>query len=237
MNKLILCEGQTDAILLSYYLGKVSGWEFTKKSPKGLDFKGSQFNWYRKENDYLLICDVGGVSNFGNFFNDYILQSLLTSSAFSKIAFVVDKDDRKTENIENEFKSISQLITNIEDRKWVNNIYYDSFGERQNIEVLLLTVPSEKEGALEDVLLDGLTEHSEVDRIIVDESKLFVDRIASIANNYIAKRRLILKAKIGVVFAIMSPQKVFTFIDEQIKEVAWENSQTLSDLFEQLKII
>jgi len=27
MNKLILCEGKTDAILLSYYLGKTAGWK------------------------------------------------------------------------------------------------------------------------------------------------------------------------------------------------------------------
>lgn len=31
MNKLILCEGETDVILLSYYLGKVCSWEFWKQ--------------------------------------------------------------------------------------------------------------------------------------------------------------------------------------------------------------
>ena len=35
MNRLILCEGKTDAILLSYYLGKTCGWEFCKNAPKG----------------------------------------------------------------------------------------------------------------------------------------------------------------------------------------------------------
>ena len=32
MNSVILCEGGTDAVLLSYYLNKVSGWEFCKKA-------------------------------------------------------------------------------------------------------------------------------------------------------------------------------------------------------------
>ena len=36
MNKIILCEGETDAILLSYYLGKVAGWKFCKKPPANI---------------------------------------------------------------------------------------------------------------------------------------------------------------------------------------------------------
>ena len=57
MNKLILCEGKTDAILLSYYLEKVAGWKYTTKSPSGLKFKKSNENesvdWYRKDQDCL----------------------------------------------------------------------------------------------------------------------------------------------------------------------------------------
>ena len=34
MNKLILCEGKTDAILLSYYLGCVRQWTPCKRGPK-----------------------------------------------------------------------------------------------------------------------------------------------------------------------------------------------------------
>ena len=46
MNKIILCEGQTDAILLSYYLGKVSGWEFCRKPPKNIAIKEDTFADY-----------------------------------------------------------------------------------------------------------------------------------------------------------------------------------------------
>ena len=64
MNKIILCEGETDAILLSYYLGKVSGWSFCKKPPANIAIKPDAFeqsvNWYQKGSDRLLICGVGG---------------------------------------------------------------------------------------------------------------------------------------------------------------------------------
>ena len=33
MNSLILCEGSTDAIFLSYYLNKVYGWEYCRNAP------------------------------------------------------------------------------------------------------------------------------------------------------------------------------------------------------------
>ena len=34
MNSIILCEGRTDAILLSYYLCKVYGWCYSNKPQK-----------------------------------------------------------------------------------------------------------------------------------------------------------------------------------------------------------
>ena len=50
MNKLILCEGATDAILLSYYLEKTAGWVFCRKPPKTLQIKEDgieeSVNWY-----------------------------------------------------------------------------------------------------------------------------------------------------------------------------------------------
>lgn len=85
MNKLILCEGATDAILLSYYLEKVSGWKFCKE-PKNLAIKqtnsNESVNWYRKGDDYLLICGVGGKDNFGHFFESRIKSPLIMANAF-----------------------------------------------------------------------------------------------------------------------------------------------------------
>ncbi len=47
MNKLILCEGATDAILLSYYLEKTAGWTFCRKPPKDLQIKSVE--WEKSE--------------------------------------------------------------------------------------------------------------------------------------------------------------------------------------------
>lgn len=44
MNKIILCEGETDAILLSYYLDKVAGWKFCKKVPSEVAIKTDAYD-------------------------------------------------------------------------------------------------------------------------------------------------------------------------------------------------
>ena len=44
MNRLILCEGKTDAILLGYYLMKTDGWELERTPPSGLDIKAREQN-------------------------------------------------------------------------------------------------------------------------------------------------------------------------------------------------
>ena len=239
MNRLLLCEGQTDAILLSYYLCKVCGWSYTKKPPKGYNFKGKEYNWYKLKDseEYLLICDVGGVNNFKLFFNNNIAPSLRVSASFEKVSFIVDKDERKIEDIINEFKNITTLITDLDNNNWITNFYISDYGEEHSIKAFILVVPSEKEGALETILLDSLSEHSSSDKLIVNKSCEFIDTIAPSAENYIRKKRLQLKAKLGVTFAIMSPQKVFSFIDEQIKTVEWEKSSSLSELFSELSKI
>ena len=43
-----------------------------------------------------------------------------------------------------------------------------------------------------------------------------------------------LKAKLSVVFAIRSPQKVFSLIDELIKSVDWEKYQNIKNLFKKI---
>ena len=58
MNNLILCEGETDAILLSYYLQRTCGWRFVKKSPPGVNIKGTGFTENRPTgiNGMEIIC-------------------------------------------------------------------------------------------------------------------------------------------------------------------------------------
>lgn len=86
------------------------------------------------------------------------------------------------------------------------------------------------------MLLDAISE-KEYDGIIVKRCIEYLHDIQPIAERYITKRRLKLKACLGVIWAIQSPEKVFSFIDTQIRLVKWEESDLLKICFRSLRAI
>ena len=224
MNKVILCEGMTDAILLSYYLGRVAGWKYHRKAPSGLPIKHDEYNetvnWYKKGNDFLLICSVGGKDNMVGFFQNKIKKMIVDAGAFNRIAVVLDRDDNDIKSIEekasNDFRPV---ITRMMNNEWIENTYTDGFKMEQIIEALLVTIPTDHQGALETVMLDSIAEDP-YDAEIVNRTKLFVIEMRKVASKYISNNRKELKAHLGVTWAIQYPEKVFSLIDEQIKGVS-----------------
>ena len=104
MIKVILCEGKTDAILLSYYLEKVSGWKYSKKMPKNFTIKpdndNQSVNCYIKDSDQLLICAVGGKDGFEKFYQDKLSSPILDSNVINRLAIIIDRDDNGIKSIE-----------------------------------------------------------------------------------------------------------------------------------------
>ncbi len=236
MNHLILCEGKTDAILLSYYLNHMSGWRYSRSGPKSFqisadEIRGEFCSWYKRNSDFLLIAAVGSKDNFGQFYQNKIRSAQIDSDIFSKAAIVLDHDDETVEFLETKVhREIPEIAYQAKNGDWVNHEYQNGFEENKNISFLLQVIPPENEGALESLLLEAISEDL-YDKNIVDASKNFVDEIAPKAQKYIGKRRLITKAYLGVTWAIQSPQKVFSMIDEQLTQVKWETSQVLANCF------
>ena len=241
MNKIILCEGETDAILLSYFLGKVAGWEFSKKPPKNVaitaDGIEQSVNWYKRGDDMLLICGVGGKDNMAAFFKKKVYRPIVDAGAFERIAVVLDRDEKAIESIEAHASSIFRpVVTEMKNNVWVDNEYEDAYETRQKVEALLVVIPTEHEGALETVMLDSISEDP-YNAAIVDKVAAFVKEMREIAGKYISSNRKELKAKLGVTWAVQYPEKVFKLINEQIMSVDWENSEILHKCFEQLERI
>ena len=241
MNKIILCEGETDAILLSYYLGKVSGWTYCRKPPKNIAIKEDAFeqsiNWYEKGDDRLLICGVGGKDNMSSFFKGKLLRPIIDAGAFSKIALMLDRDKKEIESIEAHASALFKpVISTMKNNVWVENTYTDAFGTEQRMEALLVVVPTEHQGALETIMLDAISEDP-YDAVVVQEAGSFVKRMREKASRYISSDRKELKAHLGVTWAVQYPEKVFKLINEQIVSVAWEDSEILHRCFQQLELI
>ena len=242
MNSIILCEGRTDAILLSYYLGRVYGWCYSKKPPKAYTRieadSNQEVNWYKKNDDYLLIYGVGGKDNFQNVIRKYvsqILQNYSEKDRFANIVIIADKDDRRISEIEElHRKWLFPYAAKVVNLKWQESMFQDNFGNEQKIRTLSIIIPTDKQGALETTLLDAISEDN-YDKMIVDKCDGFIQDIRTIADRYIKTDRLALKAHLSSVFAVISPDKVFSQLDVIIKEVPWEKSETLRNCFEILK--
>ena len=69
------------------------------------------------------------------------------------------------------------------------------------------------------------------DKRIVEEAGRFADQMKMTASQYISTDRLRLKAHLGLTWAVQYPEKVFSRIDEQIRNVRWESSETLRACF------
>ena len=241
MMRIILCEGKTDAILLSYYLEKTSGWHHNKK-PRNLKLKflsDENFGIYHyiKDDNELAICAVGGKDNFINFYTEYIEQYIVDSESTEfeyKIAIVVDRDDRSVEDIEKYFsENLSSNISKIINNEWTNNSINNRFGQKITISALVLVVPHNQQGALENLLLSALSE-DKYNGNLISKSKEFVEKISPEATKIIATERLKLKTKLGVSLAVLYPEKVFSLIDEQLKAINWEKTKTINECFEKL---
>ena len=121
MKKIILCEGSTDTAFLGYYMSKVFGWKYVSVNDKDLTSVGitnrknnESMKWYKKENDFLAICGVGGKDNFKKFFEVQLKEMITLTGDFDKIAVVTDRDDKS-------IKSIEEAIT-----LYIREMYYGS---------------------------------------------------------------------------------------------------------------
>lgn len=241
MMRIILCEGETDAILLGYYLSNMAGWKFNKK-PKALKFQFSLqdnkcfFPYQNDKGEELFICGVGGKDSFKKFFETYLYDVIWLSPGQEtefKLAIVTDRDDGGIQEIENSILEQIKIIDELENNAWKQNIFKNSFGEQAIIDTLLIAIPKDKEGALENLLMDALSE-DKYDANVVEICKQFVVDKHDEISKYVSTERLKIKAQLGVTLSIMNPDKAFHMFVEHINSIQWEKSQVLKENFSKL---
>lgn len=243
MKSIVICEGQTDAILLSYYLNKVNGWEFYGRKDKrknNIPIRNNnteEANWYIRGEDLLVIWGVGGESNF-----HYAIQEILQinrlankEDVFSKIAVVrdrdnFDKDEELLARLSGSFQEV-KLQNNI----WTEKVYVNELQEEMCVQILPIIIPLDNTGALETFILDAICEMGESEKQIVDKSKGFISDFNLM--HYLNTQRLKVKGELAVTLGVMFPQKTFTPIDAMLKNIKWEEYKTIQKGFRKLEEI
>lgn len=247
MKNIIFCEGKTDAILLSYYLGKVSGWNFNDKLTRKIglpirNYENEEVSVYTKGEDELIIWAVGGVNNL-----DYSITSILEATkalekekSYRKLVVLMDRDQADEDRVILEKIEASIVNQEIEldvltNNEWSKGNYINEYKEQNLIRILPIIIPFDKEGALETFLMDAICEFGEEEAYIINKSKEFISSFNLIS--YLKSQRLKLKGELAVTLGTMFPEKTFTPIDSMLKEIKWEEYRTIQEGFRKLEEI
>lgn len=225
---IILCEGETDLVLISSYLGKVRGWKYLKyKNPPLAD---ETVSWYGNDHEEILgIWPVGGNSFVKPIQKIVGLEKL--EPTFESVVVVTDHDDLSAERdrLSEVFDIIDVTTVNQgKNREVCPNQWYHfevkgdfSDGSDDDMRFAYLLVPCDEVGALETFMLDALSETSPERDNVIRQSRSFVKGFDS--NVYLKKRREQTKAELGVALAVFSPDRVFTTMQELIDSVDWSD--------------
>jgi len=239
---IILCEGKTDAILISYFLITVHKYSYSKKEIVKLPIEknNEEVNWYSKEAHSLAIWAVGGYDRLKQCLAAVIERNeseMRSAYRFDKIILMLDRDTRIDE----------QLLTDIsvwfqESKiRYKAKIKFDNWiecamtlkkmpTEDYRIDILPLVIPPEGEGALETFLLNSLRDNSDEDKSVINESRQYIQKIQDVS--YLKKKRFREKACLGAVLSVFSPDWVFSDINDRICSVRWEEIHKINKGFQ-----
>lgn len=234
MMNLIICEGKTDAIFLSYYLGKKYDWKFNSNETKNIKFSmdnDQTFSVYRNGNRKLGIWSVDGCSKFEKsieHLNEYMRMS---GDEIKKIIYMIDRDlCNNDDELLKKFRRVPHEDIDIE---WKEFKYLDGFEREVSFEARVLIIPSEDKGALETVFLNTLKNENLENKILIDQTCEFVDSFEGFnLQRYLKRNREKLKAKFLTVISLMEPIRSFDTVDMLIKSFDWHNHNEINDIFE-----
>lgn len=243
MKNILICEGKSDAILISYYLNKVKGWKFHGKMDKRKitipirNSENEEANWYTLGEDILCIWGIGGNSNF-----EYAIEQILRinrfankEDAFDKIIIFTDRDNSiNDEDVLDELGGYLEEAR-LQNNEWTDKAYLNRFQETLYTKILPIIIPFTKTGAIETFILDAICEMGEEEKQIVDRSREFIS--AFTLTKYLHTQRLKTKGELAVTLGTMFPQRTFTPIDIMLTSINWEKYKTIQEGFRKLEEI
>lgn len=238
MKSLLICEGKTDSIVLSYYLNKEFGWEYDKdknNDKNRIRLKKDDYqteNTYKKAVDELTILSVGGCSRYEETISRIldVLAKANDNQNFDKVIVVSDKDNYEVSELESDFSRFFNI--SIKNQEWVKLDINTSFGEKLIVDVLLIIIPDNGSGAIETLLINSIGQIGHDEQTVVEATEQFIEDF-NLAK-YLLRFRDRLKSKLSTVIGILEPEKTFTHVDGMIRGIEWTVTDEVRKVFSKL---
>lgn len=211
---IILCEGEMDKIILSHYM--IARFEYKyKKDLKGWTdekHKNESASLYKREkyDDELIIWATGSHELLGDAFEIILnLNKVNTDVVYSRIVIIADHDSDQEnkklwDTINGKLKSQGVEVV-FREQKWLEIQQKLSFDVALDVELLGISIPLDKNGALETFLLDALAEQ-EKNKYLANSSQKFVHSLEANMDKmggYLSNRRLCVKAPLCVFLPLL----------------------------------
>ena len=248
MKRIILCEGKTDVILISYFLIKRFGWLYTDKQVIGLpvDRDNETLKWYHhpeKRDEELAIWGVGGIDNLPAKLGNVIKRTQnerVPKNRFERIVLFFDRDRRNEEECADLIKEWAtgcklKLTDTLQLGKWADattDLLGKTSPESYQLSILAIVLPPDGRGNLETFLIDALKKHSDVDKHLSEEASAFIGNLPD--EPYFSRQRLRSKACLGAILSVMSPDWVFSKLDDRLVQVQWEDITSVLNAYQKL---
>lgn len=231
MYHLILCEGKTDAVILSHIIGKY-GFKFNNKEKKikFKSLKNQSIDCYVKNDETIFIWNVAGCDNFKYSIKEFL--DVLKNIEIASLILVCDHDNSNIKDIETKFNSYFKNV-NVKNQKIYKYQYETNFQEQKEMNLLLLVIPNDKFGALETLLLEALKTTPE-NKEFVEKVEKFIDKLKKEKNKFLNKDRKVIKAKLGCSINIMDPERTFKDIIPAFNSIEWEEYEVVQSFFKPL---
>ena len=231
MTELILVEGVSDVQLISYYLQNVYSWKHEKENilkMVPLDDHDHIEN-LSKDGNQLVLCGVGGNGRFSHFIKQHRINNMIIEKEIASIMVVTDRDDETLPKIGRRINRLFEKIT-FKIGEWNNIPIEDSFGLRKVIDTYLLVVPSDKKGALENVIIDALKAIQE-EQALIEEVIWFIASLKVQLVPELEQINYASKATIGTFFSVRNPKHAMRSFATYVSKIDWKKSESLNELF------
>jgi hypothetical protein len=256
MKRIVLCEGKTDAILISYFLERRFNWSYLPDHPMKLpvaNARNEELNWYRHLQraglgQELAIWGVGSVSQIPVKLNVVMENNQRNPRPEDRFEYVVlffDHDD-PTEaclnTVRNWIAGAGLALTDeLQLGEWMN-AEIDLLGVtppgRYQLRLLTIVLPPGGLGALETFLIDCWQQFSDADNQLAQAARAFIEGLPELPKQtYLNHRRLPDKACLGAILSVFSPDGLFQKIDPKLKNVPWEQIEDALAVYGRLEAL
>ena len=237
IEAMILCEGETDQILLGLYLEGTSNYSYFANHEYDKMFSSKSINWYKDNEKRIIgIWDNGG-NQFDTALNSICFREKSFEHIINHIVVVTDYDDENamTERSQGVYGTVFEglgvdkgkipsRICNV----W-HTVFFDNPFGSHCIKLCYLLVPLDKVGALETFMLDSMTENNPEQSTVIEQARTFIENLKT--DVYLTHRRDKTKALLGVSLSIFNPERIFRIMNEILKSVSWDTFETSNKQF------